>query len=53
MWKCNFCGIEEETYDYFWQYFRTKDIVKDIVKKFKEFLVNIIIEFSKDKVNKN
>ncbi|PKC53810.1 hypothetical protein RhiirA1_478525 [Rhizophagus irregularis] len=26
-WKCNFCGIEEETYDHLWQCYKIKDIV--------------------------
>ncbi|PKY45314.1 hypothetical protein RhiirA4_459856 [Rhizophagus irregularis] len=52
-WKCNFCGIEEETYDHLWQCCKIKDVMQDITKKFKEFLVNIVIELSKDKINKD
>ncbi|PKB96408.1 hypothetical protein RhiirA5_434892 [Rhizophagus irregularis] len=52
-WKCNFCGIEKETYDYLWQCYKIKDIVQDIIKMFKEFLVNIITEFSKEEINKD
>ncbi|PKY26376.1 hypothetical protein RhiirB3_472997 [Rhizophagus irregularis] len=51
-WKCNFCGIEEETYDHLWQCYKIKDIVQEIISIFKKFLVNIIIEFSKDEINK-
>ncbi|PKK60769.1 hypothetical protein RhiirC2_870830 [Rhizophagus irregularis] len=52
-WKCNFCGIEEETYDHLWQCYKIKDIVQEIISIFKKFLVNIIIEFSKDEINKD
>ncbi|PKY35463.1 hypothetical protein RhiirB3_456290 [Rhizophagus irregularis] len=45
--------VNEETYDHLWQCCKIKDIVQDIIKKFKEFLKNLIINFSKDKVNKN
>ena len=51
--KCNFCGIDEETYDHLWQCYKIKDIVQEIISIFKKFLVNIIIEFSKDEINKD
>ncbi|CAB4429683.1 unnamed protein product [Rhizophagus irregularis] len=51
-WKCNFCGIEEETFDHFWKCIKIQDIVQNIIKRFKMFLVNIIGEFSKEEIDK-
>ncbi|GET55850.1 hypothetical protein GLOIN_2v1870638 [Rhizophagus irregularis DAOM 181602=DAOM 197198] len=41
-WKCNFCKIEEETFDHFWKCSKIQNVVQDIIKGLKIFLVKII-----------
>ncbi|RGB38228.1 hypothetical protein C1646_755958 [Rhizophagus diaphanus] len=50
-WKCNFCGVEEETFNHLWRCVKIKDIVQDIIKRFKNFLVNIISDISKKEID--
>ncbi|PKY60204.1 hypothetical protein RhiirA4_483648 [Rhizophagus irregularis] len=39
-------------FDHFWKCIKIQDIVQDIIKRFKTFLVNIIGEFSKEEIDK-
>ncbi|CAB5359461.1 unnamed protein product [Rhizophagus irregularis] len=36
-WKCNFCKIEEETFDHFWKCSKIQNVVQDILKRLKIF----------------
>ncbi|GET55849.1 hypothetical protein GLOIN_2v1767912 [Rhizophagus irregularis DAOM 181602=DAOM 197198] len=50
-WKCNFCKIEEETFDHFWKCSKIQNVVQDIIKGLKIFLVlkqitgRVLLEF--------
>ncbi|PKK56625.1 hypothetical protein RhiirC2_799627 [Rhizophagus irregularis] len=50
-WRCNFCKIEEETFDHFWKCSKIQNVVEDILKQLKIFLVKIIQEYSRDDIN--
>ncbi|PKC68915.1 hypothetical protein RhiirA1_456646 [Rhizophagus irregularis] len=36
-WRCNFCKIEEETFDHFWKCSKIQNVVQDILKRLKIF----------------
>ncbi|PKY55160.1 hypothetical protein RhiirA4_474444 [Rhizophagus irregularis] len=50
-WKCNFCKVEEETFEHFWVCVKMKDVVKEIIKRFKSFLVKFIQESSREEID--
>ncbi|CAB5354021.1 unnamed protein product [Rhizophagus irregularis] len=50
-WKCNFCKIEEETFEHFWKCSKIQNIMQDIIKQLKIFLVKIIQEYSRDDID--
>ncbi|PKK44882.1 hypothetical protein RhiirC2_804014, partial [Rhizophagus irregularis] len=50
-WKCNFCRIEEETFDHFWKCSKIQNVVQDILIRLKIFLVKIIQEYSRDDID--
>ncbi|EXX54529.1 hypothetical protein RirG_233540 [Rhizophagus irregularis DAOM 197198w] len=50
-WRCNFCKIEEETFDHFWKCSKIQNVVQDILKRLKIFLVKIIQEYSRDDID--
>ncbi|CAB5367294.1 unnamed protein product [Rhizophagus irregularis] len=50
-WKCNFCKIEEETFDHFWKCSKIQNVVQDILIRLKIFLVKIIQEYSRNDID--
>ncbi|CAB4378400.1 unnamed protein product [Rhizophagus irregularis] len=50
-WKCNFCKIEEETFDHFWKCSKIQNVVQDILIRLKVFLVKIIQEYSRNDID--
>ncbi|PKC58605.1 hypothetical protein RhiirA1_540992 [Rhizophagus irregularis] len=50
-WKCNFCKIEEETFDHFWKCSKIQNVVQDILIRLKIFLAKIIQEYSRDDID--
>jgi hypothetical protein len=50
-WKCNFCKIEEETFDHFWKCSKIQDAVQDISYRLKIFLAKVIQEYSREKID--
>ncbi|CAB4482752.1 unnamed protein product [Rhizophagus irregularis] len=50
-WRCNFCKIEEETFDHFWKCSKIQNVVQDILIRLKIFLAKIIQEYSRDDID--
>ncbi|CAB4491655.1 unnamed protein product [Rhizophagus irregularis] len=50
-WRCNFCKIEEETFNHFWKCSKIQNVVQDILKRLKIFLAKIIQKYSRDNID--
>ncbi|CAB4406683.1 unnamed protein product [Rhizophagus irregularis] len=50
-WKCNFCKIEEETFEHFWKCSKIQDVVQNIINRLKIFLAKVIQEYSREEID--